>query len=110
MKKISNLELLEKCIQDQVIEYLEIKRVFHYRQNSGAFRTKGGGFVRCVSVTGAPDIVAVINGRYTGIEVKNKFGAQSDNQKEFEGRLKTAGGDYWIVRCLDELIEKLNKK
>ena len=34
-------------------------------------------------------------------------GRQSENQKEFERNLKEAGGEYYIIYSLDDLIKTL---
>lgn len=63
-------------------------------------------FVR-FGATGAPDIVAVIKGKYVGIECKVGKGKQSGHQKEFEHKLKQAGGDYWLIYTPEDLLIKL---
>jgi hypothetical protein len=59
----------ESEIQRQILDYLALKRIFNYRQNSGAFHNGKGGFYR-FGALGAPDIVCVIAGQYVRIEVK----------------------------------------
>lgn len=98
--------LKESEIQSQILDYLKIKHIFHYRQNTGALETKSGRFMR-FGCKGSPDIVCIINGRYVGVEVKASHGQQSPDQKIFEANLRNAGGDYWLVRSLEELISKL---
>jgi hypothetical protein len=51
------------------LEYLALKRVFHYRNNSGAFVDANKHLYR-FGALGSPDIVCVIRGQYVGIEVK----------------------------------------
>ena len=97
-------ELVRACEQ-----YLKMKGIFHYRNNSGAMVSEYKGkqrFMRFGAV-GSPDIVAVINGQYVGIECKMGKGRQSSNQKEFEQNLLKAGGAYWLIRDVQELIIKL---
>jgi hypothetical protein len=53
----------ESEIQRQILSYLALKRIFHYRQNSGAFVFPETGthkrrFFKA-GVLGAPDIVCV---------------------------------------------------
>lgn len=98
----------EKEIQKVISDYLSLKRIFFYRNNSGAFRSEGGGFYR-FGATGSPDIVAVIKGNYIGIEVKTEKGRMSPGQKMFQENLEKAGGIYLLVRSLNELIDKLNR-
>ena len=97
-------EATEKETQKAILEYLEYRGVFCYRQNSGAFKTEAGGFYR-MGEKGAPDIIAVIKGQFTGIEVKGPKGRQNENQKEFERRLTEAGGRYILARSLDDIVD-----
>ena len=94
----------EKNIQNAIIIYLEYKKIFHYRQNTGALATPTGGFIR-YGTTGAPDIVCVIAGKYVGLEVKKPGGKLSAGQKLFSEKLKNAGGDYHVVCSIDDAIE-----
>src|ERR1039457_5105609 len=68
----------EADIQRQILDYLTLKGIFHYRQNSGAFR-RDDHFYR-MGVAGAPDIICVVGGRYIGIEVKAPGGRNSPSQ------------------------------
>lgn len=94
---MSGTELVKACD-----EYLTLKRVFHYRNNTGAVRTASGGFMRFGAV-GSPDIIAVVNGKYVGVECKMGTGRQSEGQKEFQRALEAAGGRYILARSLDDL-------
>lgn len=94
----------EKELQKQILEYLETKNVFHYRNNSGAFK-RDGHFYQFGSI-GSPDIICVIRGQYVGIEVKGTGGKQSPHQKEFQGRLELAGGKYILAHSWEEFEEQ----
>jgi len=96
----------ESELQSTILEYLALKRIFHYRQNSGAFKTEIGHFVR-FGAKGAPDIVCVVNGQYVGIECKAPKGRQSDHQKEFQRQLEAAGGRYILAYSVDDVISQL---
>jgi Holliday junction resolvase len=91
-------ELVRACEQ-----YLEIKRIFHYRNNSGAVKMAHGAFVR-FGAAGSPDIIAVKDGRYIGIECKMGTGRQSESQKNFQAALEQAGGRYILARSIDDLV------
>ena len=93
----------ESDTQKAIIEYLKIKRIFHYRQNSGAFMTKSGGFMRASSVNGLPDIVAIKDGIYIGLEVKTPKGKQQESQKHIQNEITKAGGLYFVVKSLDDV-------
>lgn len=93
----------EKETQKAILEYLDVRGIFHYRQNSGAYKAAHGGFIR-YGTKGAPDIVAVFRGKYIGIEVKDIKGRLNDNQKDFCKLLEAAGGIYMIARDIDDVI------
>lgn len=39
------------------------------------------------------------------IEVKTSKGKQSPSQKEFQKQVEALGGEYWIVRSLEDIIK-----
>jgi len=58
------------------------------------------------STKGAADIRATIHGLDFQFEIKfSKSDKQKDNQKEFEEDVKRGGGQYFIVRTLDQFLE-----
>jgi hypothetical protein len=96
----------ESDIQRQILEYLALKRIFHYRNNSSAFKDSNNHFYR-FGALGSPDIICVIDGQYVGIEVKAPKGKQSDHQKEFQRKLEAAGGKYILAYSLDEILRTI---
>ena len=101
----------ESEIQNQICEYLAWKKIFFWRNNSipSVFYKKDGSmqFRRMPkwSMNGTPDLIAVIDGKFIGIEIKAQKGIQSIQQKDFEKKVNAAGGYYYLVRSLDELIK-----
>jgi len=51
---------------------------------------------------GTSDIKAVINGRMVAIEVKIGKDRQSEAQKNYQMKIETSGGLYWIVKSLED--------
>jgi hypothetical protein len=96
----------ESALQRSILDYLTLRRIFHYRNNSGAFDNGHGGFYR-FGAKGSPDIICVIDGQFVGIEVKAPKGLQSDHQKEFQAKLEAAGGKYVLAYSLDDVISSL---
>jgi hypothetical protein len=96
----------ESDTQKAILEWLAWKHIFHYRNNSGAFKREDGHFYRFGAV-GSPDIVCIIAGQYVGIEVKAPKGRQSDNQKEFQRQLEAAGGKYILAYSIADVIVAL---
>ena len=54
-------------------------------------------------VPGMPDLVAVVNGRFVGIEVKRPKCKQSPAQKSFQVRLEEAGGLYILATSVEDV-------
>jgi Holliday junction resolvase len=96
----------ESDIQRAILDYLSIKRIFHWRNNSGALKTEGGHFVRFGAV-GSPDIFALHKGVLYAIEVKTKKGRVSDAQAQFLVQVNRAGGVPLVARSLDDVMKKL---
>jgi hypothetical protein len=96
----------ESDIQKQILDWLTLKRIFHYRNNSGAFVDSQKHFYR-FGALGSPDIICVIKGQYVGIEVKAPKGKQSEHQKAFQGTLEAAGGRYVLAYSIDDVLREL---
>lgn len=94
----------EKATQKAVLDYLTAKGIFHWRQNSGAIKTRGH-FYKFASINGIPDIVAIVNGQFIGLEIKDIDGKQNDDQIEFQRLLEESGGKYYVIRSIDEVIQ-----
>ncbi len=103
-------ELVSFCL-----EYLRAKRIFHWRNNTGAFsgehtRKRDGQtvkrFVR-FGEPGSPDIYALVKGRLVGVECKVGDNKQSPEQVEYQKKLQQNGGYYWLIYSPEELIGKL---
>lgn len=79
-----------------------------YDENIGAFRKRGK-----FAINGVSDIICTFN--YNGIniviffEVKGHNGKQSPKQKAFEVAIKRHGGFYYVVRSVEETIERINE-
>ena len=99
----------EKDVQRAILDYLAWKKIFHYRQNTGAMVSEYKGAKRFMrfGAKGSPDIVAVISGRYIGIECKGSNGKQSADQIIFQRDLELAGGLYVVAYSLDDIKKVL---
>jgi hypothetical protein len=98
----------EGKIQSSVLKYLHEQGVFCWRQNNLAiFDPKMNGYREHNGLKGVPDILAVINGRFVGFEIKTPRGRQSADQLFFQKRLERHKGKYFIIRSLDEAKEAL---
>lgn len=92
----------ESEIQKQILDYLESKDIFCWRNNVGRkhnlqFGKKGSG-----------DITGLLkNGKRLEIEVKDEKGKQSEEQKNFQQMIKNNKGLYILARCLGDVIKKI---
>ena len=102
------VKVKEKDLLRTILEWLAYRGIFHYRNNSGAFITQNNHFVR-FGTPGAPDIIAVVNGTFWGIEVKGTGGKQSDLQFEFMKKVTKEGGVYTLAYSL-EAVEGMYKR
>ena len=96
----------ERDLQTACLQWLTLKRIYHYRLNNVASTIyTGGKMVRLpVAQRGLPDIVILVNGIYCAAELKSETGRQSDEQKAVEEATNKAGGQYRIIKSLDEMI------
>lgn len=105
MKPLSRKPLSEHQIQALILDWLKLKGIFHYRQNSGGMK-KGKHFLK-FGAKGAPDIVCVVKGQYVGIEVKGPKGSMTLGQVFFGHQLTCAGGLYLIASTLEDVTKVL---
>lgn len=106
---MSEIESTEKETQKAILELLTLYKIFHWRNNSGAYKTASGGFVR-FGFPGSPDIIAVLppDGIFLGIEVKDEKKYLTPSQKEFKERLEESGGPFILARSVDDVIDFLS--
>ena len=77
-----------------VKDYLNIKGWFHFHilQGVGSFK-------------GIPDIIAIKQGRVLFLEIKRPKGNQSEYQRQFQIFIESHGGEYYVVRSLEDLMK-----
>lgn len=101
----------EKDIERSICDYLRIKGYFFWKQPSaGFFDTSRKTFREHVSPyvkTGIPDIIVIKEGQFIGLEVKSATGRQSLAQSDFERELRAAGGNYFLVRSIEDVDNAL---
>ncbi len=90
------IKLTENDIKNQVKDYLNIKNCFNFpiRQSLGSYR-------------GIPDRIAIKDGRVLFLEIKKPGGKQSKNQIEFQKRVEEAGGEYYVIRSINDIMKIL---
>lgn len=100
------LKEAENDIQNAVCEWLKLKKIFFWRQNTGGVYDVSRQSFRKMpkyALKGVADIIALINHRAYFLEIKTKKGRQSPEQKEFEKNVKENGSFYYIIRGVDDL-------
>lgn len=112
-KRDKNDPSLESAIQKTILEYLAVKNIMHWRNNTGGTRIGANnhskGYFMQWGSPGSPDILCILkpSGRFCGIEVKSTTGKQSDLQKKWQQRCEENGGLYILARSLDDVIKHL---
>lgn len=101
----SESEILKECLS-----VLKEMNIFCWRQNTGAFQTKNGGFFRS-SMAGVSDILGILpDGRFLAVECKReKGGILSSKQIEFLGKVDQNKGVAIVARDATKLKEILEK-
>lgn len=89
--------LTEKQIENKIKHLLAIRGAYYFKHFGCKF-----------SKAGVPDIIACLNGRFIGIEVKRKDGRLSDLQKIHLDQIKNAGGIGIVARSVEEVENCLN--
>ncbi|HOD71603.1 MAG TPA: VRR-NUC domain-containing protein [Deltaproteobacteria bacterium] len=108
------IPLREHDIQKQILEYLARRRIFAWRQNSGAVvyedRNRDKRFVRFASVNGISDILGILpDGRLLAIEVKKKGGKPSLEQQVFMEAIQENNGIAIVAYSLDDVVQILER-
>ena len=99
----------ESQVLDGCLRYLEARRIFHWRNNTGAVQIAPGRFMR-FGKKGSSDILGVLpGGRFLCIECKSKGGKLSPEQKQFLADVQELGGFTLVVRGWWELDEALRE-
>lgn len=102
--------MLEKDIQRACIEFLHLKKIFCWRNNTGAFVGEYKGKTRFLryGYPGSADILGMLpDGRFLAIEVKRPGNKLSDMQKVFAKKTVKNKGVYMVVHSVDELENDL---
>ena len=90
----------EGKIQAAIIKYLKENKIWHFRYNA--------------SVTyGMPDIIAIYNGYFVGIEVKTTTGRSTELQQRMKDSIEKAGGYHIFATSIDDvykLIRSIEKE
>jgi hypothetical protein len=102
----------EGMVLASILEYLELRRIYAWRNNSGAVKVErkgGSGFVRFGKV-GSADILGILDdGRFLAIEVKSKDGRATLAQLQFLAEIAKRGGLAFVARSIEDVERELDK-
>lgn len=106
----------ESPVVKACLQVLQLARIFAWRNNTGAFVIPAANTFarRCIryGYPGSADIFAILpGGRFLAVECKKPLGprggtggsVQTDDQIAFERAIKSAGGEYVLIRSGKEL-------
>lgn len=103
---------LESDIQKQILQYLSLLGIVHWRQNSGAFVVPAGAgsrrrYVRA-GMPGVSDIIGLLpNGRFLAIEVKRPGEQPTELQQAFLSAVNHSGGLAFVARSVNDVQSTL---
>lgn len=114
MKKDAIHVQSESAIQRAILDALRWRGLFFWRNNVSPIPIRKGREIVGVRrvdphIVGMPDIMGIVKGRAVGIEVKKPRGKQSPAQKEWETKMRKAGGIYLVASSV-EAVEKALKE
>jgi len=88
------IKVSENDIKKQCKDYLSLKGYFHFYMLAGMGAYKG-----------IPDIIAIKNNRVLFLEIKRPGGKQSEHQQQFQLDIEGQGGEYYVIKSLEDLIK-----
>lgn len=103
---------LEKDIQRTILDWLQLKHIFCWRENTmGSIHNHNGRqFFRPNDMVGKSDIIGVLpDGRFLAIEVKRKGGKVSEAQQSFISNVLGNGGVAFVAMSLEDLFDNFKK-
>lgn len=85
--------MLEKDIVKAIMKYLKtVPRCFCWKEHGGMYGTAG-----------IPDIIACVDGRFYGFEVKTETGKSTKLQEATIQKILSAGGTALVVRSVEDV-------
>ena len=97
-------EAKERDVQGNILKYLRVRGIFHWRANSGAVKTERGHFLR-INFPGCPDVLAIKppHGTLVGIECKRKSTDTSPVQEMAREGFEKNGAIYIVARSVEDV-------
>lgn len=101
--------LLEKDIQEGIIQYLRLMKYVVFKHHSTGFTVRNGKTAPFrYGDKGVADIIGCApNGRFIAVEVKRPGGVISDDQQVFLDGISKNGGVALVAFSLDDVVQAL---
>lgn len=101
-------DIPEFAIQNQILNYLRVNGIFHWRQENNARFDKKKGRHLFYGMKGVPDILGILkDGRLLAIEVKSEKGVVSIHQDHFIKMINERNGIAFVARSWEDVRERL---
>ena len=102
----------EQDIQRTILQYLHLRGILAWRNNSGAMRaitpTGKSRLVRFNTATGSSDIFAVLpGGRFLSIEVKRPGNKPTARQADWLATVTAHGGLAIVATCVEDVMRHI---
>lgn len=96
-------------LTSDIIAYLFKQHIFAFRCNTQGTYDQTTGKYRPARTTGIPDIIAIPNGRFLGIEVKTGKDRLRDAQIGFHQNVSQSKGLILVVKTMDDFVKQYNQ-
>lgn len=108
---ISKEEVLQaKCVEWFWNNHISERRMLHCNNNN-SHNSIAGNKAKAMGVTsGVSDLEWIDYFCTVYIELKTEYGTQSNEQKDFEAKIKERGHQYIIIRSLDHFMAFITKR
>jgi len=103
-KTVAQEFVSEKFLQNTIIDWLNTNTAGMFWQNDSV-GIKGRKRCNRYRPNGVSDILGCITGQSIAIEVKSPTGKLLESQLQFSQRFRRAGGEYYVIRSLEDLTE-----
>ncbi len=107
------LQMTQAQIKKSIAEYINLKGGYAVVTNISGIPIKGkpGVFRKNPDMSGLADVISCVGGMFIQFEVKRTEKEKlRDSQVEHKLRTEHAGGLYYQVTCLDDVIQILSKR
>lgn len=101
----------EHKLQVTIVKYLRYNKILCFSvPNHGIRSPRMGAYYKEEGMlAGVADLILLFEKKCIFVELKIEKQKQSDSQKKFQSLVENLGFDYWVIRNLENLIEKINE-